>query len=221
MHVSDGLLSGAVITAGFVGTAILTAATLRKMELEEIPKISVATSVFFVASLIHIPVGPSSVHLLLNGLVGIILGWRAFPAILLGIILQAILFGHGGVTVIGVNSVMLGGGALVAFGVWQLRHKFSFSKNEVIFGGLAGASATIASGLILSAALITTGEEFTVTAGIVLAYHIPVMIIEGLVAGACVGFLLKTKPEVLSGFRYSSHHSSTNKSAATSDSSKD
>ena len=31
MHISDGVLSGPVITAGFVGAAILAAATLRKM----------------------------------------------------------------------------------------------------------------------------------------------------------------------------------------------
>lgn len=201
MHVSDGILSGPVITAGFVGTAIVAALTLRKMDLEEIPKISVATSAFFVASLIHIPVGPSSVHLLLNGLIGVILGWRAFPAILLGIILQAILFGHGGVTVIGVNTLMLGGGALAGYMVWQLRHKFSFKKNEVVFGFLGAATGTIVSGIILSLALITTGEAFTATAGLVLGYHIPIMIIEGLVAAACVNFLMKVKPELLSGYQ--------------------
>ncbi len=199
MHVSDGILSGPVITAGFIGTIAIAALTLRKMDLEEIPKISVATSAFFVASLIHIPVGPSSVHLLLNGLVGIMLGWRAFPAVLLGIILQAILFGHGGVTVIGVNTLMLGGGALCAYMVWQLRHHVRFKKKEVVFGFLGGATGTIASGLMLSLALITTGEAFTATAGLILAYHIPVMLIEGIIAGACVAFLLKVKPELLSG----------------------
>ena len=201
MHVSDGILSGPVITAGFIGAAAIAAATLRKMDLEEIPKISVATSVFFVASLIHIPVGPSSVHLLLNGLVGIILGWRAFPAIMLGIILQAILFGHGGVTVIGVNTVMLGGGALAGYVVWRLHNKFSFKRNEMIFAFLGAATGTIVSGLILSLALITTGEAFTATAGLVLMYHIPIMIIEGLVAAACVNFLIKVKPELLPDYK--------------------
>jgi len=200
MHVSDGILSGPVITAGFIGTVAIAALTLRKMDLEEIPKISVATSAFFVASLIHIPVGPSSVHLLLNGLVGVILGWRAFPAIMLGIILQAILFGHGGVTVIGVNTLMLGGGALAGFMVWQMRSRFTFNKNELVFGFLGAATGTIVSGIILSVALITTGEAFTATAGLVLAYHIPVMVIEGLVAAACVSFLMKVKPELLPGF---------------------
>src|SRR3569832_673704 len=99
MHISDGILSGPVLADGFAGTAMVAGLTLRKMDMEEIPKVSVITAVFFVASLIHVPVGPSSVHLILNGLDGVVLGWRAFPAIMLGIILQAILFGHGGVSV--------------------------------------------------------------------------------------------------------------------------
>ena len=50
--------------------------------------------------------------------------------------MQAILFGHGGVSVIGVNACMMGGGALIAYGVWELRKLVSFPKREVIFGGL-------------------------------------------------------------------------------------
>ena len=73
MHISDGVLSAPVLTAGFAGTAVLAAVTMRKMEMEEVPKISVITSVFFISSLIHVPLGPTSVHLILNGLVGVVL----------------------------------------------------------------------------------------------------------------------------------------------------
>lgn len=201
MHIADGIVSAPVMVAGFVGTAILAAFTLRNVDMDEIPKMSVATAVFFVASLIHIPIGPSSIHLILNGLVAIILGWRAFPAIMLGIVLQAILFGHGGVSVIGVNSVMLGGGGLVAFGVWQLRHRFSFSNREVVFGAISGAVAILFSGLVLALALVTTGEAFYTAAGMVLGVHVVLMALEGGVAGACAGFLFKVKPDLLVGHK--------------------
>ena len=62
------------------------------------------TAAFFVASLIHVSIGPTSVHLLLNGLLGVIVGRRAPLAVLLGLTLQAVLFGHGGFTTIGVNT---------------------------------------------------------------------------------------------------------------------
>ena len=201
MHISDGIVSMPVLATGFAATAAMAAVTLKSMDLDEIPKISVATAVFFVASLIHIPIGPASIHLILNGLVGVILGWRAFPAIMIAIILQAILFGHGGVSVIGVNSVMLGGGALLAYGVWQLRHWVALPRAEVIFGALASASGLFFSGLIMALALVTTGEAFFATAKAVIAAHLVLMVVEGAVAAACIGFLLKVKPDLLAGNR--------------------
>jgi len=201
MHISDGILSAPVLTAGFVGTGVLAALTMRNMDMEEVPKISVITSVFFISSLIHVPVGPTSVHLILNGLVGVVLGMRAFPAILLGIILQALLFGHGGITVIGINTLMMGGGALMAYFVWQLRHRVRIKKPEVVFGALAGATGVFCSGVILALALVTTGEEFFATAGYALAAHVPIMLIEGAVTAACASFLMKVKPDILAGQR--------------------
>lgn len=200
MHISEGILHGPTLAAGFVGAGVIAAATMRNMDMEEIPKISVITSVFFVASLIKVPIGPTSVHLILNGLAAVVLGWRAFPAIMLAIILQAIIFGHGGVTVIGVNTVMLGGGALVAYLVWQQRHRFpEMKRKEFVFGALAGATATISSGIVLALALVTTGEAFAGVALAVLAAHVPIMLIEGAVVGACADFLQRVKPEVLAG----------------------
>jgi cobalt/nickel transport system permease protein len=197
MHISDGVLNPPVLISGFIGAGALTAVTMRKMQLEEIPKISVITSVFFVASLIHVPIGPTSVHLILNGLAGIVLGWRAFPAILIGLILQAILFGHGGVTVIGVNTLMMGGGALIAYTLWRQRHRFNFKRRELVFGAIAGAVGVASSGIILALALVTTGEMFHAVAGAVLLAHIPVIIIEACVVGASAEFLSRTKPEIL------------------------
>lgn len=203
MHISEGILDGPVLATGVVAAGVIAAATMRRMDVEEIPKISVLTSVFFVASLIKVPIGPTSVHLILNGLVAIVLGWRAFPAIMLGVILQAIIFGHGGVTVIGVNSVMLGGGALVAYLAWQQRYRFDFPRRDFVFGALAGVLATISSGLVLAVALLTAGEAFAGVAVAVLLAHVPIMLIEGAVTGAAAEFLMRVKPEMLAGRRAS------------------
>ena len=203
MHISEGIIDLPVWGAAYVGTVAIAAVTMRNMDMEEIPKVSVLTAVFFIASLIKFPLGVASIHFILNGLVGVVLGWRAFIAITLGLVLLAIIFGHGGITVIGVNSVMLGGGALVAYMVWQQRHHFNFAKREFVFGALAGAVGTIFSGSVLAFVLMTTGEAFKVIAATVLAAHIPIMIIEAILAGVCAEFLLKIKPEMLSGHRRS------------------
>ncbi len=200
MHIADGILSAPVIAAGFGGAAVIAAITMRKMSLEEIPKVSVMSAVFFVANLIHIPIGPTSIHFILNGLVGVILGPRAFAAIMLGVILQAFLFGFGGVTVIGANCVMLGGGALIAYFIWQLRHRFPMGdKLEMVFGAVAGAAGVSFSGIVLALALYTSGDEFWATAGYALAAHVPALIIEAIVVGACVTFLKKARPDILAG----------------------
>ena len=60
MHISDGILDLPVLAAGFAGAGVLAVATMRNMDMEEIPKISIITSVFFVSSLIKVPVGPTS-----------------------------------------------------------------------------------------------------------------------------------------------------------------
>lgn len=199
MHISDGILSPPVLAGGWVVAAGLTAVTLRKINLEEIPKISVLTAMFFVADLVHVPAGPTSVHLILNGLMGVVLGLRAFPAVLLGVSLQTLLLGHGGVTVIGENAVNLGGGSLVAFGVWQLRHLTRFPKREVVFGALAGAAGVFSSGMLMATALLLTGREFLVQAKLVVVTHAVIMLLEAVVAGACAGFLARVKPDALAG----------------------
>jgi len=199
MHISEGILNPPIWLTGYAATAVIAGLTMRKLDMEEVPKISVITAVFFIASLIKIPLGPASIHLILNGLVGIVLGKRAFAAIMLGIILQAIIFGHGGITVIGINTLMLGGGALVAYFVWQQRYRFNIKRREFVFGAIAGAIGTVTSGTILASVLMLTGEEFTTIAETVLIAHIPIMLIEAAVVGASAEFLQKTKPEVLAG----------------------
>jgi len=105
MHISEGVLSGNVLIAGCVLTAAGTAVGLKKLDYERMPQVALLSAAFFVASLIHVPIGPGNVHLVLNGLLGVFLGWVAFPAVLIATLLQAILFQFGGLTSLGVNTV--------------------------------------------------------------------------------------------------------------------
>ena len=197
MHIADGVLATQVWVGGYVATGGITTLCLRRITPEQIPKIAIMTAAFFVGSLIHVPVGPSSVHLILNGLCGIILGWGAYLSLLVGLTLQALLFQHGGLTTIGVNTFNMGIGALAAFGVFRLRRKIPIRHRDFLFGFLAGAVG-VAVGLIsLSICLITSGEEFIGVVKLALVAHLPVMAIEGFVAGFATIFLLKVKPEVL------------------------
>ena len=114
VHISDGVLLWPWLAGGFAIAACLLAWSAYRVSDSEIPYIGLLTAVFFVASQIHVRVGPSSVHLLLNGLVGIILGRRAVLAIAVGIFLQAQLFMHGGFYSLGVNICVMSIPALLA-----------------------------------------------------------------------------------------------------------
>ncbi len=197
MHISDGVLSAPVWIGGCAVTAGIAAISVKKMEAEDMPKMAVMTSAFFVASLIHVPLGPTSVHLILSGLAGIILGPLSFVSILIGLTLQAILFQHGGIITIGANTVMMGVPALLAYKIFNLHRRFHFGSSEVLFGAVAGAAAVFLGTIILALLLVSTGEEFMGVARFAVLAHLPVMVIEAIISGLVVSFLMKVKPEIL------------------------
>ena len=122
VHISDGLLTAPWWICGFVGAGLLAWLATWRIREEEIPRIALLTAAFFVASLIHVRVGPTSVHLLLNGLLGVVLRRRSAIAILIGVSMQIALLGHGGFTTIGINTCVMAVPALLS---WQLFHWLS------------------------------------------------------------------------------------------------
>jgi len=264
MHISEGILPAPVLAAGVAMTAGGTALGLRKIDYEKIPGTGLMAAVFFVASLIHVNLGPASVHLVLNGLAGLLLGWSAFPALLVALALQAVLFFFGGLTTLGINTfnmaapaVLVGAlfrpvvrsrgtlslpGAIVAgattFAVlgalsaaiaasWGdlLANKGELSPPlgviafaagaGLILGGAAGpflrgalahlASFTVGvasvglSAICVAVCLALTGEEFTKVAHLIVASHVVIMAVEGVITASCLAFLRKVRPEMLSG----------------------
>lgn len=202
VHVSDGILANEVWIAGSVLTCIILVYTLSRVRVEEIPKISLVTSGLFIASLIHIPIGPASVHLILAGLAGVLLGIGAFPSVFIAVLLQALLFQHGGITTIGINTLNIGLPALASYGIFHIGVKYTRSKRRfAVFGGVAGGMAVVLAAVLTSVVLILTGEELWGLMVILLSAHIPVMIIESIVVGSVTTFLIKVKPEMLKGVK--------------------
>ena len=198
MHISEGVLSPAVL-AGGAGLAVVgTAIGLKKLDYEAIPRVAILSAAFFVASLIHVPVGPVGLHLVLNGLMGLLLGWVAVPAILIALFLQALLFQFGGLTVLGVNTVVMAAPAVFCFYAYRGLLRRPGTAGAV--GACAcGATGIFLSGLLVAVALITTGQAFLQVAELVLLAHIPVMIIEGVITLFIFLFIKKVRPEMLEG----------------------
>ncbi len=197
MHIAEGILSAPVLIGGAVLGAAGVGIGLRRLDDRALVKVAVLSSAFFVASLIKVPLGPASVHLILNGLTGLLLGWAVFPAVAVALLLQALLFGFGGLTTLGVNTVIMGLPGLVSY---LLFHRFvarGQGTSAFIAGFMAGALAIAIGGLLLAATLMSTGEAFWNVAGVALAAHVPIMLIEGCVTGSAIVFLDKVRPETL------------------------
>jgi cobalt/nickel transport system permease protein len=198
MHISEGVLTAPVLGAGAVLTVAGLAVGLKKMDYEKLPEVGVLSSVFFVASLIHVPIGPSAAHLVLNGICGLLLGWLAFPAILVGLTLQAVLFGFGGLTTLGVNTFNMAFPAVV---LGYLCGHFVKSPNSAVRAVAefaAGAGAILLSGIMVAASLVLAlGESIDVAARLIVVAHLPVMVIEGLLTIFVVEFIRKVRPEML------------------------
>lgn len=197
VHISDGVLPPAMLAAGFILTAILLYYSLKGTKAEEIPKVSLITSALFVASLVHFPVGPTSVHLIMNGLAGMLLGRRAFAGVFVALTLQAVFFQHGGLTALGVNAFNIGISALLAWQIFEHRCGLASPLREVIFGGLAGGLAVLITVVLVSLELLSLGEAFREISVVVIGAHIPIIVIETVVAGFTAGLLANVKPEMM------------------------
>ncbi|HTU91656.1 MAG TPA: energy-coupling factor ABC transporter permease [Gemmataceae bacterium] len=207
MHISDGLLTAPWMAAGFVLSGLLALLASYRVRDEEIPRIAVLSAAFFVATLMHLPLGLTSVHLLLNGLVGVVLGRRAPLAILIGLTLQAVLLGHGGFTTIGVNTCVMALPALLAAALFAALRRlpwFGRGPNTTTWlcGFLLGMISVLAT-LVLNAAVLLWGgaEDWRAIVQLVFYSHLPIVIVEGVVLGFTVNFLIRVKPEML-GLKY-------------------
>jgi cobalt/nickel transport system permease protein len=198
VHLSDGAFSTGWTATGFAGTAILLLIAMWRVREEEIPRIGLLSAAFFVGSSIHIKLAllPTSVHLILNGLVGVVLGRRAPLAIVVGLLLQCLLLAHGGLTTLGLNTCIIAIPAVIAgwaYPVLRTLRVPPFARG-VLLGGGAVALAVIFNFLVL---LFVGKEDWSTLAKLVLLAHLPVVVVEGLMLGVIVQYLEMVKPEML------------------------
>ena len=197
MHISEGVLSPAGLGLGAALAALGTAVGLRRLDYERLMTVAILAAAFFVGSLIHVPIGPASGHLVLNGLLGAILGWAAFPAILVALMLQAVLFQYGGITVLGVNTFNMALPAVLCF--YLMRPLMIRPGRTRLVGAFCcGALAVAGAGLLTALSLAYTDQGFVRAAQLLFLAHVPVMIVEGIVTALTVSFLARVRPELLS-----------------------
>ena len=209
MHIPDGFLPPNVCLTGYAITGGVTWYCLSQIKRDRysqanIPKASLLTAAFFVASLIHIPIPPTSVHLILNGLMGAVLGFYAFPAILIGLFFQAVMFQHGGMSTLGINALILGTPAIAAHYLFRQRERFPRRQLLTkVLSFAAGAGAILLSASMFAILLISfispdldANTEKTTILLSLSGYAIQAAI-EGVFSVMLISFLEQVKPELL------------------------
>ncbi len=211
MHVSDGMLPPGFCAGGYAGSAALAWLSVTRAKkvygnIERmVPRASVMAAAFFVVSWIHVPFPVVSVHPLLVGLMGALLGWMAFPAVMIALFFQAVMFGHGGFTTLGVNSVTMGGAALVSMAVYRAIGRGSGGKREFTAGlaagftGVVSAAAATTAVLLLGLPSYVDPEAERAAVSTMVLCHVPLAVVEGLFTASVMKFLAAVSPEMVEG----------------------
>lgn len=195
MHISEGVLSLPVLVTGGAFSAGGIIIGLRSLEPQKIIIAGTLAAVFFVASLIHVPIGVASAHLLMTGLMGVILGWAAMPAIFVALILQAVLFQYGGLTTLGANTFSMGFAAVLSWYVFRIINYFIPGRLGLKISSFCGGMSGVAFAALFTAlSLSFTAEGFKAAAIALFMANLPIMLAEGLITMFCVEYLVRYKP---------------------------
>ena len=199
MHISEGILSGSVLVTCWAGTIIGTAYGLKHTDTDKTVRTALISSAFFLASLVNVRIGPSSTHLSLLAPMGIILGNSVFPAVLVALMLQALLFHFGGLLVLGANTFVMGGAALLTHIIFGKAIREGKGRAHVrVMSFIAGVFAVMAGASLAGAFLGMTDRNFIGAVKILLIAHVPLALVEGAVTMFLVMWLKRAAPEFLS-----------------------
>jgi len=221
MHIPDGYLGpvtcGVFYVIMFPIWTIASKIVKKTLKVKQVPMLAIGAAFSFVIMMFNLPIpGGTTGHAVGGVLVAILLGpWAACIAITVALVIQALLFGDGGITAIGANCFNMA--FILPFVGYYLYKLISLhtpvgSNRRVIAAGVAGYVA-------LNIAALFTGIEFGLQP---LLHHtangqslycpyglnvaIPVMLgehllifgwVEALVTALVIKYLQKHSPELI------------------------
>lgn len=197
MHLADGVLNLPTLVGSAMGATAGLIIGLRTLTPKTLPSAALFAAVFFIVGTLHVPVGIGSVHLILNGLIGFLLGWLAFPVIFVALILQALLFSFGGFAVLGANTFLLAAPAVIAH--YALRSSIAGSlqsqRRLILLGAGAAVIGIGGASVIAMLMLWATGQRDLLNLiALFGAAQIPVLIIDAAVTALVVAALGRALP---------------------------
>lgn len=209
---SDALLSTPVALTGVAAAAGLLAVAGKEIKKNEnssiIPLMGVLGAFVFAAQMINfaIPGTGSSGHIIGGVLLAAFLGpWAAFITIASVLIIQCLVFADGGLLALGCNLINMG--AMTTLVAYPLVYRPIVRNSRSLWRIALGAVCACTVGLELGALLVTIETELSGVSAlnwgqflsIMALIHLPIGIVEGIATAAVLGFVARTRPDLLSG----------------------
>lgn len=208
MHIPDGFLNYSVCAITYVGVLIFWIFAFRRAKQalsdRQVPLMATLTAMFFAAQMMNYPIiGGTTAHLLGGPILAITLGpYAGLISMTIILLIQALLFGDGGITTFGANVWNMGIiGVFIPYLVYLAALKATRSRSGMLAGAFFGALigdllAAVFAGLELGFSVIFPySVAITVTAMTI--PHSLIGVGEGIVTVAIIRFLLSVRPDLL------------------------
>ena len=228
MHIPDGYLSPQTYGPMYAITVSFWAIALKKIRLEQdtrqVPYLGIAAAFCFLIMMFNIPIpGGTTGHAVGAALAAIVIGpWSACLTVSVVLIIQALVFGDGGITAIGANcfnmAIIM---PFISYWIFNLvRRKSTSGRRVTIAAFLAGyislCLAALATGFMfgIQPLIATAPDGRPLYAPYPLSVAVPVMLIEhmvlfGIVEGVITSLVLKyimtQEPEIVYAIREDHH----------------
>lgn len=198
MHIPDGFISPKMYIPAYTVSAGLWAYGARKvkkeLDIETIPRLAVMTALAFVLMMIAVPLpGGTSAHATGIGLLAVLFGpWIAFLSISLVLLLQALLFGIGGITTLPINALAMGmaGGTVGAYSFRILRtHNCNAALFTAGWLSVTTAAALTAVALGVQPVIAHAGDGTPLFFPFGLRLTVPAVLIPHIIVGVGEGLL--------------------------------
>lgn len=199
MHLSEGILHLPALIGCSAVAAAAVAFGIKRLDERTIPLNALFAAAFFVAGTIHIPLGLGSVHLILNGMAGLFLGWTVFPAFLIALLLQTVFFSFGGFAVLGANLCIMGFSALAAHYLFRPLFSPAASRAKLICAGIGSAIVGVGGALCIAAFLLFLdgGRQYVELIYLLFIGHLPVMLVDSIISCGVILLFTQMQPSAL------------------------
>lgn len=213
MHIPDGLMDPIVAAIGLVEFLFVVGAALvvsrRDLRDKELPRTALLSAGIFVAQMVNFPVGGGTTgHVIGGALFAIMVGpAMAIVGMTVVLLIQALMFGDGGITAFGLNGLNMAVIApLTGWGVFNLVKPIAV-RSKRLGEGMAVAVASWASVFVAAAACAAElavsyaissgayGIAATVSVPAMLGYHAIIGIGEAIITVGVIAYVHQVSPE--------------------------